>query len=667
MGGQTLLWNADFPGPLREAVRRARPGAECLFLSGCGGDVAAWDYWFGNWEASRHSYARRDELGEAIARCGGGRAPDDRARPRRDARERPRRGSSCRGGGTRTSSRRSRHASRSCDALPEAEFPEAWDDSIHTATSAQQFPPMYQRTALAFYADMIERAGVPVEAELQALAIGDAAIVANPFELFNGPGAEIRARSPFEQTLMLGYTNDYAGLLRAATPTSTSSPTSRSTTSSTRTAYRWAYGITNTNVGRGGMTTARSTRASRCSRASGAPREDHRHRNARLQRAHAQLDLRQGPHRPARASTAGARRRSSGTRAPSSGAVEDLAELLVGEDPTRIEHLWQMMYRQHFWHGNGIVRGTAISGIDIALWDILGKVHGVPCHKLWGGPVRDYVRLYCHLGGGKMEDFYETRPTPQRFARARRRRWSRRASRRSSRWPCRRRCRSRGSRPIRLRRGVRRGDARRGRRRDRHHGRLPRPAVARAWGMLFAKALEPYGLYWFEEPCWPERVDDIAAIQRAVTTPIATGERLVGAARVPRPAREAGLQRHPARHHALRRPDRGAADRRAGRGLPRRPRAAQPAGAGQHGRLARVRLRDARPTSSARRSPPTCPGGRTSSQRSLTRSTGTGCSRGRATGRGSASRSTSTSVAKHPFEQELLQRVFYADGSVGDW
>ena len=74
------------------------------------------------------------------------------------------------------------------------------------------------------------------------------------------------------------------------------------------------------------------------------------------------------------------------------GAIEDIAPLLIGEDPTRIEHLWQMMYRQHFWHGNGIVRGTAISGIDIALWDILGKVHGVPCHKLWGGPVRDYVR-----------------------------------------------------------------------------------------------------------------------------------------------------------------------------------------------------------------------------------------------------------------------------------
>src|SRR5205807_8509627 len=46
-------------------------------------------------------------------------------------------------------------------------------------------------------------------------------------------------------------------------------------------------------------------------------------------------------------------------------------------------------------------------------------------------------------------------------------------------------------------------------------------------GLRFARALEPYGLYFFEEPCWPETVEDIALIQRAVSTPIATGERLV--------------------------------------------------------------------------------------------------------------------------------------------
>lgn len=208
------------------------------------------------------------------------------------------------------------------------------------------------------------------------------------------------------------------------------------------------------------------------------------------------------------------------------GAIEDLSQLLIGEDPTRIEYLWQMMYRQHFWHGNGIVRGTAISGIDIALWDILGKLHGVPVHKLWGGPVRDYVRLYCHLGGGKMEDFYENSPADaKRFAELAQKAvedgfTAFKTMAVPETMPL------EGLRPIRyaekcvaaMREAVGDGidimvDC---------HAR-PSPRM----GLLFAKALEPYGLYWFEEPCWSETVEDIALIQRAVATPIATGERLV--------------------------------------------------------------------------------------------------------------------------------------------
>lgn len=208
------------------------------------------------------------------------------------------------------------------------------------------------------------------------------------------------------------------------------------------------------------------------------------------------------------------------------GAVQDLSQLLIGEDPTRIEHLWQMMYRQHFWHGNGIVRGTAISGIDIALWDILGKHLNVPCHRLWGGPVRDYVRLYCHLGGGKMEDFYDTDcADAARFAElAQRAVADGFTAFKSMAVP--------ETMPLEGNRAVRYAEQCVRAMRDAVgpdidimvdcHAR-PSPRM----GLQFAKALEPYNLYFFEEPCWPESVDGLAEIQRAVRTPIATGERLV--------------------------------------------------------------------------------------------------------------------------------------------
>ena len=87
------------------------------------------------------------------------------------------------------------------------------------------------------------------------------------------------------------------------------------------------------------------------------------------------------------------------------GCIEDFGTLLVGEDPRRVEHLFQMMVRQHFFRP-GMVEGSAISGIEQACWDILGKSLGVPVWQLLGGNVRDEIRLYDHLGGGEADSVY---------------------------------------------------------------------------------------------------------------------------------------------------------------------------------------------------------------------------------------------------------------------
>lgn len=78
-------------------------------------------------------------------------------------------------------------------------------------------------------------------------------------------------------------------------------------------------------------------------------------------------------------------------------AIHTFKRYLIGQDPLRIEHHWQYLYRSTHFSGSAIM--GALSAIDIALWDIAGKYFGVPCYQLFGGKCRDKARVYCHVRG----------------------------------------------------------------------------------------------------------------------------------------------------------------------------------------------------------------------------------------------------------------------------
>jgi galactonate dehydratase len=84
------------------------------------------------------------------------------------------------------------------------------------------------------------------------------------------------------------------------------------------------------------------------------------------------------------------------------GAIEHFKPLLIDQDPMRIEHIWQMLFRGGFFPAERVL-SSAISAIDIALWDIKGKALGVPIYELLGGRVRDKVVCYPHNAGHAME------------------------------------------------------------------------------------------------------------------------------------------------------------------------------------------------------------------------------------------------------------------------
>lgn len=87
-------------------------------------------------------------------------------------------------------------------------------------------------------------------------------------------------------------------------------------------------------------------------------------------------------------------------------AVDQLSELLLGQDPLRIEDHWQVLTKGSFYRG-GPILASAVAGLDQALWDIAGKHFGAPVHQLLGGPVRDRVRVYGWVGGDEPNEVAE--------------------------------------------------------------------------------------------------------------------------------------------------------------------------------------------------------------------------------------------------------------------
>jgi galactonate dehydratase len=205
------------------------------------------------------------------------------------------------------------------------------------------------------------------------------------------------------------------------------------------------------------------------------------------------------------------------------GCVEDLSPLILGQDPRRIEHLYQVMYRHSFFR-MGIVGMSAVSGIEQACWDIWGKSLGVPVYQLLGGAVRDTVRLYDHLGGGEMNALYRQDRPDQMAERARESVAAGYTALKALVVPL--------TMPLDGHAALRHAECclaaiRRAVGDDVDvmvdlHGRTT-PAMAIQYG----HALAPFRPFFFEEPCPAENVEAMAQVARAIAIPVATGERLV--------------------------------------------------------------------------------------------------------------------------------------------
>ncbi|HEV3004414.1 MAG TPA: galactonate dehydratase [Pirellulales bacterium] len=190
-------------------------------------------------------------------------------------------------------------------------------------------------------------------------------------------------------------------------------------------------------------------------------------------------------------------------------AVGEIEPYLVGKDPRRVVHHWQAIYRHAFYRG-GPVLTSALSGIDMALWDIKGKALGVPVYELLGGPTRERVRVYAHA------------KTPEQVKRLKDRGFTafktNPAKRRPSRYV---------ETPGEIGYAAEKFAELRTAAGDDcdvaidFHG-----AISPATAKLLIKALEPHQPMFVEEPCQAQNHDVMAEIARGTHLPIATGERV---------------------------------------------------------------------------------------------------------------------------------------------
>ncbi|WP_394620359.1 galactonate dehydratase [Lentzea sp. JNUCC 0626] len=195
-------------------------------------------------------------------------------------------------------------------------------------------------------------------------------------------------------------------------------------------------------------------------------------------------------------------------------AVHELSELVIGQDPLRVEDMWQVLRKGGFYRG-GPVLSSALSGYDHAFWDIAGKARGLPVHELLGGPVRDRVRAYSWVGGDRPDGIYDAvaRQVAAGFSAVK---MNATAEMRPIASPADAEAVLARAREAREALGPQ-GDLA-----IDFHGRVS-PAMARR----LVRMLEEVQPMFVEEPVLPELPAEVlASVVQASTVPIATGERL---------------------------------------------------------------------------------------------------------------------------------------------